>query len=201
MLERHGRFFYTRYNIYMVQKTKLALSFLFVFFLFAGAIYFAGIIQDNSNLQEIISSFGYVGILFVSFISGLNFFVPIPATAFIPIFSASGFALPVIIVIIVIGTTIADLISYYIGTVLKPHADKSRSKVLEFARKYCVGRKYFTELLVFLYATLVPLPNELLLLPLGTLGVKLRTLFIPFALGTTVHVTIIAYGLTAFIAL
>lgn len=192
-------FFLTRYNILMNDKGKTAFGIIFVIALFAGALLFANNIQDNEQVKEIISSFGPFGILVVAFVSGLNLFVPVPATAFIPVFSAAGFSLSIIVIILVVGTTLADFVSFYMGTILKPHADKSNAKVLQFVRKYCKNRPRMTQAIVFLWAALVPFPNELLLLPLGTLGVKLRTLIIAFVLGTVVHVTALAYGLTSLI--
>lgn len=181
----------------MGDKGKIAFGTIFVVALFISAVLFAGYIETNENVQALISSFGPLGILVVSFVGGLNLIVPVPATAFIPVFSAAGFSLSLIIFIIVIGTTIADLVAFYVGTVLKPQAEKINSKVLKFLRKHCEHNKRMMQAIVFIYAAIVPFPNEVLLLPLGTLGIKLRSLFLVFTLGNATHVTLLALGLTS----
>lgn len=180
----------------MGDRGKIALAVIFVIVLFTVGVLAARYLQDNIYVQNLISSFGILGILFVAFLSGLNFIVPIPATAFIPIFSTAGFALPIIVSTIVVGTTTADLVSYFLGNFLKNHTDKPKNKTYRLIQKWCEGRPKTTQLVVFIYAVAFPLPNEVLLFPLGTLGVGLRTIFLAFVLGTTLHVSIIAYGLS-----
>lgn len=183
----------------MKDRGRTIFGLIFVIALFVGAIFFASYVENNENIKSLISSFGPLGIFIVAFIGGLNLFVPVPATAFIPIFSSAGFSLPLIISILVIGTTIADLLSFYIGTVLRPKADKSKNKTLKFVRKYCENKPKMTQLIVFLWASLIPIPNELLLLPLGMLGVKLQRIVLAFTFGTAVHTTILAFALTSFV--
>ncbi len=180
-------------------RGKAALGIIFVIALFTTAILFARYIQDNAHIQSFIYSFGYIGILLVALVSGLNLIVPLPATAFVPVFIASGFDIWGIIITLVIGTTFADLTSYYIGTMFKESADHSKIKMVKQIRKYCIGRPFVTQAIVFLYATFAPLPNELLLLPLGTLGVRLRVLFLPFATGNALHITIVSHALVSVI--
>jgi len=181
----------------MGDKGKAIFGIVFVIALFTGALIFASHIQDNESVKGLITSFGPFGIFIVALAGGLNLFVPVPATAFIPIFSAAGFSLAMIIPLIVIGTTIADLVGFYIGTVLRPHVDKRKNKIYRAVQKWCEGRPYVTQAVVFIYASIVPLPNELLLIPLGALGIKLRTLILAFVAGNIIHVTLLAYGLTS----
>jgi membrane protein YqaA with SNARE-associated domain len=185
----------------MFDKGKAIIGILFVIALFVGAIYLSSYIQGNDNAKEIVSSFGYLGMLIISFVGGLNLFVPIPPTASIPIFYSAGFNLSAIVAVIVIGTTIADLVSYYIGTFFRPQAEKSKNKVLKFVRKHCENKPKMIYIIVFLYSAFIPFPNEAVLLPLGTLGVKLKHILLPFVLGTLLHVSAIAYGLTFLIPL
>jgi uncharacterized membrane protein YdjX (TVP38/TMEM64 family) len=183
----------------MSDKGKTIFGVVFVVSLFVGAIFFAEYIQDKDHIKDFISSFGVFGILFVSFIGGLNLIVPLPPTVFIPIFSAAGFSLFVITSIIIIGTTIADLLSYYIGTVFKDSSKIKKNKAYKLIKKWCEGKPKVTQLAVFLWASFIPIPNEVLLLPLGVMGIKLKNLVTAFVLGTTIHVTVLAYGLTSFI--
>ena len=76
---------------------------------------------------------------------------------------------------------------------------REKNKIYHAIQKWCEGRPYVTQAIVFVYASIVPLPNELLLIPLGALGVKLRSLILAFVAGNIIHVTILAYGLTSLI--
>ena len=181
----------------MSDKGRTVFGVLFVLALFGGAMLFAGHIENDENIQRLITFFGPLGILITGFIGGLNLIVPVPATAFIPVFAAAGFGLFIIIVMLVIGTTTADLVSFYIGTALRPQAKRVDHRILRFLQKHCEKNPGKLQLIIFLYASFVPLPNEVLLLPLGALSVRLRSILLSFILGTSLHVSIVAIGLTS----
>ena len=112
--------------------------------------------------------------------------------------SPSSMNLSIVIVSsLVIGTTIADLVGYYIGTYIKPHMDKRSNKIYRLVKKWCEGKPFITQGFVFLFAAFAPVPNELLLIPLGALGIKLRTLLLAFVAGNIIHISLIAYAFTA----
>ena len=161
-----------------------------------GTFFLAHYVQDNNAAQNLVEQFGYLGILALSIIIGLNLFLPIPAATLAPIFVAAGFALPAIIATVVAGSMFADGVGYLMGVGGKriaKHAHPAFQKKMQ-----ALARRHHTLLLpfVFLYATFSPFPNELILIPLAISGIKYRVLFIPLLLGTILYEAVIAYGLT-----
>lgn len=166
----------------------------FILIVFIGALFFADWITSNSAAQDLVEQFGYLGILVIAFITGLNLIIPVPAAAFVPIFTAAGYSLPEIIITVVIGTTIADSVGYLIGMYGRRHVLQKYPRLI--ATLHTIKEKHRQWMLpfVFVYAALSPIPNEALMIPLALMGFKYRVLIIPFILGTIVNQTILAYG-------
>jgi len=175
---------------------KIIIQVLFLALLVLVTFWLTSFVKDNGYVQEMVRILGYPSILIISLVGALNIAFPIPVILLsVPIFLTAGYSLISIIIGIIIGTTIGDLLSFYIGTLGKPIVDRSNNYVIKFFRACCTGRRKLASLFVFLYASLIPLPNELILIPLGALGFKLKDLFIPFVVGTAINTTIIAYGI------
>jgi hypothetical protein len=66
----------------------------------------------------------------------------------------------------------------------------SRKKFVSLYQAHERWLPYF----VFGFAALVPLPDEVYLVPLGLLGVRLTLFIIPLVLGTIFYQTMAAYG-------
>ncbi|OGG66073.1 hypothetical protein A3I99_02150 [Candidatus Kaiserbacteria bacterium RIFCSPLOWO2_02_FULL_45_11b] len=161
--------------------------------LFASFI-LADYIANNHSSRELIQDYGYFGILLVSFVAGLNMFVPIPAATFVPVFTAGGISLPEIIFFLIIGTMAANLLSYYLGQfggkITKSHYPNLQKKLVTL---YSSKRKWLPYF-VFGFAAFIPLPDEVYLIPLGIIGVRLTQFIIPLIIGTTVYQGLAAFG-------
>lgn len=161
--------------------------------LFASFLLAEYIAHDHSS-RELIQEYGYFGILLVSFVAGLNLFVPIPAATFVPVFTAAGISLFEIIILLIVGTMAANLLSFYLGryggTVATTHYPEIQKKLV---RLYSSKKKWVPHF-VFGFSALIPLPDEVFLIPLGIVGVKLRHIIIPLILGTSIYQTLAALG-------
>lgn len=167
---------------------------LFVCALFIGALFLADHIASNSTAQIMVEQFGYFGILAISIVSGLNLLLPLPAPLFVPVFTAAGYPLISVIATIAIGITIADSIAYCIGVLGKKFTEQHHPKVLAFLKRIQEQNHVFIIPVVFLYSALVPLPNEIIMIPLAMMGFAYTKIIIPFVLGTIVYVSVLAYG-------
>jgi len=159
----------------------------------------AFVARDSEVLRQFVLSFGYVGILVIAFISGLNLIVPIPAVAFMPLFIESGFSFWITLGVITVGMTIADSVAYWLGR-------EGRSIVSEAQRK---GRliTYFDKLLkkgdkmpmivLLLYAAFAPLPNEVLVIPMGFVGYRLSHIFPIVLIGNAIFNILFAFGVVS----
>ena len=152
-------------------------------------------VHTDSGVQSLIAQYGYVGILVMAIIAGMNIFVPIPAATFTPIFAAAGLWMPLIVLMLIIGTTIADIAGYTIGRLGKEFTSEHYPRT--YARIFSLNERNHALLLpfIFIYSAFVPFPNEAFLIPLALVGVRLRTFILPLILGTTVNQILFAYGI------
>lgn len=164
--------------------------------LFTLSIFFANYIEENGLAHEVVQKFGYLGVLTLAIIGGLNLAVPIPAAVFTPIFLASGLPKIGIILALAVGTTIADILGYLIG--LWGRRSWSPDGNYFFEKVKVVREKYrpFLIPLIFLYASFAPYPNEVMVIPLAFLGMRLRTLIIPLFLGSLLYNSLLVLGIS-----
>ena len=158
-------------------------------------------IANNDMARDLVGQFGYLGVLVISIIAGLNIFVPIPAATFVPVFTAAGLLFPFIIIALVIGTTIADIIGYFIGRWSKKLTEEHYPRT--YSRMLFLNAEHNNLILplVFIYAAFIPFPNEAIIIPLALVGFRFHSLFIPLVLGTIVNQTALAYGVVNIFAL
>ena len=71
----------------------------------------------------------------------------------------------------------------------------SDSDANSFATWLQHGRAHYVAPIIFIYASVAPFPNELLLVPLALAGIKLRVLIIPLIVGTIFYQTAFAIGI------
>jgi membrane protein YqaA with SNARE-associated domain len=154
----------------------------------------ANFVSNNEVAQGMVGQFGYLGILVLAIIAGVNVILPVPAATFVPVFLAAGMWMPFIIITLVIGTIIADYAGYFVGRwsreFAKDHYPNTYRKVLS------LNEKHHNLLLpfVFFYAALVPFPNEAFIIPLALIGVKFRFILIPLILGNLINQSMLAFG-------
>lgn len=130
-------------------------------------------LKENEQIIELVRSYGYVGIFIVAIVSGFNLVIPIPAISFLPIFIASDLNLPLVFLTISVGVTIADTAAYYIGHIGRAVASGEVVKTIKRLEKWRERNPAMPFVVLFLFCTFVPLPNEMLVLPMGFLGYRL----------------------------
>lgn len=160
-----------------------------------GSLFLTEYVLQNPASQDLIRDFGISGLFILSFVSGLNLLLPVPAATFAPIFSAGGMSLPTIIFVLVLGTMSANLLSYvagrYGGKFTRSRYPELQQKMLSLYKNH----QYWLPHFVFGFAALIPLPDEVYLVPLGILGIKLQQFIIPLTLGTIFYQTFATYGI------
>jgi membrane protein YqaA with SNARE-associated domain len=162
--------------------------------LIIGALFFANYVSNNTGAQAIVYKFGYIGVFVVSFISGVNVIIPIPPATFVPIFTAAGLLLPLIVTALVLGTLFADLAGYIIGILSKKFVAYHYPKTNHFFKELKNKHEKLLLPFVFFYTAFIPLPNEAFIIPLAMMGVRIRNFIIPLILGTTFYHLLTIYG-------
>jgi membrane protein DedA with SNARE-associated domain len=160
----------------------------------ATALFLAQMIQNNPDLQATIAGFGYLGVLVLAIIAGVNVFIPIPAASFTPAFLAAGLSLPFIIITLAIGTIIADYIGYAFGRWSRAGISEKYPTLLVRYEKLVTTRRLLLIPVIFLFAAFIPFPNEAIILPLAVLGIQFRLMLEPLLLGNIIHQTLLSYG-------
>lgn len=181
-------------NILRFKKIRYTLLAILAVIIFLSVFSVARFVSSDAQAQAIVQEFGYFGVLIISFIAGLNAIVPVPAATFVPIFTSAGLLTPLIIATMVVGTMLADLLAWYVGVFSRRAAVANYPRLQEFALKLKGKKQWYIVTFLFLYATIAPLPNEIILVPLALAGVKLRVLFIPLLIGTIIYNTGMALG-------
>ena len=159
-----------------------------------GTFFLADFISQSETAQRVIATMGYPGVLLVAFISGISAVSPIPPGAFVPLFTSAGLWLPLIIAMLILGTTLADFIGYFFGKYSIGFVEKHYPELYTRIQKLDIDNKIILFSFVILYAALMPFPNEAFLIPLAFIGVPLKRFVIPLVLGTTVYHVLTAYG-------
>ena len=160
-----------------------------------GIFHLAQFITQDEAARTLVQSYGYFGVVLVSYIAGLNAVVPVPAVSFVPVFTAAGLWMPLIITMLIIGTTLADLTAYYLAALGRQFAANKHPRIQEWTDWLATdGRDIYIAPFVFIYATISPFPNEVILVPLALAGIRLRVLIIPLLLGNIVFQTAFALG-------
>ncbi len=150
------------------------------------AFYFADLARGSENIREVVLGYGYIGIFIISLISGFNFVAPIPAISFLPLFLESGLNFSTTIIIISLGMTAADSIAYLLGNLGKKMVGgKTARKMEESIKKIHEKYTWAPLVLLFVFASIAPLPNEVLLVPFAFLNYKLRYI-VPVVFGGNV---------------
>lgn len=154
-------------------------------------------VASDDAVQTIVRDLGYLGIFLVAYGSGFNLVVPIPAATFVPAFTAAGFGFWTVIGIMTFGLTAADMTAFLLGRVgRKVDPAPSRGwagRIERFQERHPKSRT----LVLFLYASFFPLPNEVLLLPMGYLGARVRDVILPVLFGNLVFNAIASGGVIA----
>lgn len=157
------------------------------------AMYLNTLFTSESELLSHIESFGYTGLFLASILSGFNLLVPIPIITFFPTLVAAGFIPVLTVLVISFGMSLGDLFGYLLGMSAQgtETSKKWEQRVLRLKQKHPA----LLPLFVFVYAAVVPLPNELIVVPLAAVGTRMVTILVPIFIGNIIFNAIIAFGL------
>lgn len=178
----------------MSKRLKLLLTIAGLITLSGLAFLFANYLKTNGELAALIESTGILGTIIVALIAGLNPVLPVPPATFAPAFNAAGLSIPLIITGYVIGTVIADSVGYFLARFGSPYLSSNYPKVASRVNHFLDNHNRLVIPFIWFYSAFVPLPNELMLVPLGLARYDYRKLLLPIILGNIFHHTILVLG-------
>src|SRR3989344_2408336 len=80
-----------------------------------GAFWLGSVANENSAVQNFITSGGYVGVFIFSIVNGFNVIIPVVTASFIPALTAAGLNLYALVIVISLGMSIADCVAYFVA--------------------------------------------------------------------------------------
>jgi len=168
---------------------------LFAVSIIALAIWLTTTIDNYDFLQKIATKYGYLGTFFVSIVGGFNLIVPVPAITFLPVLVVVGLNKWLLILIISLGTTIADSVAFLIGKYSRKFVKEKTISRMEKLKKLHEKHHWMPLAFLLVFASFAPLSNELLVIPLSFLGFRLKIILPIVFLGNLIFNSIVGLGL------
>lgn len=169
-----------------------------VVFLIVLAIFLAwSLLLYTISPEEIVQRIGlhnsYLVLFFMALLGGTSIFLPFPYYLFTISFGAAGLNPLLLGICAGIGTLIGDTTSYYVAYHAGKVAPRKYSLVFQKVFDWATRRNpIIFSLLVFFYASIVPLPDDLITVPSGFIKYPFWRLAIPLGLGKIVFNTLLA---------
>lgn len=152
---------------------------------------------EHDFIRQAARQFGYPGVLVAAAISGFNLVVPIPLIAFLPFFVRVGLDPVPTVALIAMGMTLGDLLGYLIGhaarDALSPRLHGRMARLKRLRRRW----PWLPLVVMFVYAAVVPAPNEILVIPLAFLRYPLAGIFASVLAGNVIFNALIGLGLVS----
>jgi len=140
-------------------------------------------------MEQLACQYGYLGIFLLSLIGALSVVFPIPYT--IVIYLMGSFLDPLLIAVSGgLGSALGELSGYVLGYYGRMLIGEERRRKMDYMLK--IFDRYGVAA-IFLFA-LTPLPDDLLIIPLGIMRYNPVKLLIPCVLGKTLMCLILALG-------
>ncbi len=140
-------------------------------------------------MGDLVATYGYAGAFFISLFGNFTIFFPVPFAITIYAFGAT--LNPLLLGIVCgVGSTIGELTAYLVGWGGGAVLSERYGKRLESA-KLLVQRHGMTVIFLF---SLLPLPTDLVLVPLGMLRYDLKKAMIAMSVGKVLMCITVAYA-------
>jgi len=140
-------------------------------------------------MTELVTVYGYLGAFVVCILGNFSIFIPIPFTLIVYAFGST--LNPLLLGLVSgLGSTLGEMVSYLLGWGGRKMIESKYGARLDAVKKL-IGR--YGALSIFLIA-LLPVPDDLLLIPLGMMKYDIKKTFIAMLLGKTLMCISLAYA-------
>lgn len=140
-------------------------------------------------MYNFVLGYGYLGAFTISILGNISVILPVPFT--LVIYAFGSVLNPLLLGLAAgLGSTIGEFSAYLIGRGSRRLVEKTYGEKLDLV-KSLVGR--YGALIIFLFA-LLPLPDDLILIPLGMIEYSWQKVLLSMFLGKTIMCVIIAYA-------
>lgn len=179
---------------YFKKNTGKKIGFLIlilVIFSWSVFLYYYG---PETIIEKIGTNNAFLFCFLAALLGGTSIFFPFPYYLFVISFGAGGVNPFLLGFFTAIGLIIGDTTSYIIGYKGKDILPESGKRIFEGFGRFIEHPKHkiYVPIFLFLYASVSPLPNDLVIVPLGLSKYPYYKLMIPFGLGLIAFNTILA---------
>ncbi len=159
------------------------------------AFWLEKIATHNEFVKIIAAKFGYAGTFVVAFISGFNLIIPVPAVSFVPLLVASGLNKWGLIAVLTLGMTAADAAACLLGKKFRERLEIRMEKKIAHYKEIHDRHHWAPLAILFLVASVAPLPNEVLVIPLAVIGYSAKQIVPPVFFGNMIFNYLSAQGI------
>lgn len=161
----------------------------------AAGILLGRVALHSQVVHGLVARYGYGGVFVVAVASGFNVLVPVPAFAFVPLFTAAGLEFVPTVGLIVAGVTLADMVGFFLGRAGRDIDAVRHAKIVRRLEKFRDRHRAAPLLFMALYGCFAPLPNQVMAVPLGLMGYAAYEVIVPIFVGNLVFNTLAASGI------
>lgn len=164
--------------------------------IFILAFWLMRLAKESNFITNLVSQYGYGAAFVLGVIGGLNLVVPIPAVTFTPLFLEAGLNFWTVILLITFGMLLADTIAFLLGRTGREFVLSvlGENKIFHKIEKLKNENGNLPFLFLFLFASFAPFPNEVIVMPMGLLNYKFKSLIIPLILGNLIFNILFSFG-------
>ncbi len=137
---------------------------------------------------------GWPALFLMSVASGFNLLVPVPVISFLPAILDAGFGLVPAVLVIASGMAVGDMIGYAIGFFGRSLAPPTMSRFTLQVEGMIKTSPWLSFGLLVIWAAFVPLPNEILVLPMAYFGYSMWRIVSAVVVGNVVFNSLSAYA-------
>lgn len=156
------------------KRTKF---FLFIVAIVALALWLFSL-ELEGQAKEFALDYGYFGLLALSFVGGINLFFPLPHLIFIPPLLEAGLNPLALAFIAATGTTLGDLVSYFVGKAGNEAFQENLSPFRRWMHGIFSKHQKLFFIILFFWASTVPIPNEVWVVPAGISGYGIKKIIV-----------------------
>lgn len=153
---------------------------------------------EGTVLEDYVQRLGYVGLLLVSIVSGFNVIVPVPVAAFSPLLLEAGMHPVLMVAVISLGMMMGDVLGYVIGRTGRRLVEDRRVKNMIDRLERLKEKPIRSYIFLAIYSAFIPLPNELIVIPMGMLRYKWWAIFLTLFIGNITFNIVVSSGFHLF---
>jgi membrane protein YqaA with SNARE-associated domain len=160
-------------------------------------IYYTG---PEKIIEYIGTENGYLVVFVAGLLGGISIFFPFPYYLLVITFGGGGLNPYLLGLFTSVGIVLGECTSYFFGHSAHSFLSKGMEDKAHKLNNWLVKKpKFIVSVILFLWASLIPIPNDFFLVPFGLIRYPFWRVIIPLALGSFIFNTILAitgnYGL------